>query len=765
MNIKKFREAEESIIDFNILMKLDYIDSTQSMEYLTQDKVTGEMADLPGFLETILLAQFDPKLPSKQKDVRMSTIFGTYGNKLDIMTWDDREAFQVKWKSWSETYHIILNSVNNSISKGGLSVLDASIARANVKEMRKLQLLIGAPLNHHILSLENHYTHYSPPSSFSDYNWSWVKDLADLMRSKKIVSSSDISWKLPIGTSQGLTLKSARDTPLWRAFSKVLLASYAYKSTTAEHLKIFKTEVNKLMQMNGYSDIAQHAMLGLRRQQIGFDKEEPFPVNESLTSSGLGTIKVTRKIQGRARAIFPFSETIKAWFKGIADSVKKHLFDVTDLCSTDPNVISRKLHVITALSIKHKLFKLDEDQQVEGWLPFYDLSAYDRSTHQGLNSLYNEFLSIFESEAWQKCKGMHDDAGILYPTVLERSSIYELELIEGRSTLSGQADVTVKNNIIHIIMICQSLATALDKDPIVIANALLYREGALKDSLIGMIHGDDAAIFMGTDPKIYEIFNATFTSLGVEAGAEDAPVYLKKVPHSKIVEKLLLDKNLNVHSSITGLIGSLVSDVDMYNKQYLGGMQPLLGSILKNRFGEYSISDIALHIVSLRDTYRLLLGQKEIASVTKLYDIMLDIYSAYHYKYYKEDVELDGIFKCLKSGAGYSSENLGPNPTLDKELQAYMLRVIETNTPQSTQLRAMVSKLYYAFGEEFLGEELQSIFALSNYDLEEEMVVHNVERLSREQTLELILKFQQWLLDSQGEAPSELTIKNMLSQY
>lgn len=238
----RFRDNISDVILFNRIMNIDMVGADETVEFIAGNKDIGELTSLPDFLESSLVAGFSPKPPSKEEDYRMRTLFGTLDKKGVKMSQDDSARFLLLWEDWSKKYNHIKSLMQKEYDQAvhdldlnpddGDLLCRKSVLYASLKEIVKLQLLIGAPLFHHVLSIDTHYVHSVPPDSFrtSSVDFSFVKELGSYMQSKSSYSSEQKDFKLPIGTSQGLTLKSARDTSMWRAFSKVILALYAARS-------------------------------------------------------------------------------------------------------------------------------------------------------------------------------------------------------------------------------------------------------------------------------------------------------------------------------------------------------------------------------------------------------------------------------------------------------------------------------------------------------------------------------------------------------
>lgn len=129
-----------------------------------------------------------------------------------------------------------------------------SLNAANLKEIKKRQLLVGSPLRHHNLSFGDHFVHAKTPSGFEARNWDWVDQAATAF--KRFTNLKRAShYTLPIGTSQGFTLKTESDGPVWRTVSKGLLSSLAKKTKSYADFQRACAEIDSLFTERGFSDI------------------------------------------------------------------------------------------------------------------------------------------------------------------------------------------------------------------------------------------------------------------------------------------------------------------------------------------------------------------------------------------------------------------------------------------------------------------------------------------------------------------------------
>lgn len=205
------------------------------------------------------------------------------------------------------------------------------------------------------------------------------------------------------------------------------------------------------------------------------------------------------------------------------------------------------------------------------WVCAYDLSAYDTSVCKFINDLYNNCMQTIIPDGVNRWADGHNQSGVLFldrvqgfdDDYMGREGTVLFDDIYGRSTLSGQADVTLKNNVIHFCLLSAFLKGffSLGDGEVRKMMSELIKKGeySLQTSeglryLILHLHGDDVFFYFSDDPDDYDSLASFFTRFGIKTGFESGPIYLKKVPHPENPNRLM----------------------------------NLAGSLLKNRLGEYS---------------------------------------------------------------------------------------------------------------------------------------------------------------------------------
>lgn len=560
-------------------------------------------------------------------------------------------------------------------------------ARMDNKESDGMQLLFGMPFTYNLL-MEGH--HYGHPEQ--DWLGSFITEevnnlmqcfsvFSDIEKKRYAVLSVD-EVKLPIGTSQGLLLKSSRDTPGYRGFSKLLLASIASQCDSQDELFSQLSKIGACFKSRGYYDPCKDAFLGLRRMHMKPGRPEPF----FSSSRDKEPSYYVQKTQGRSRAIFPFSEAIKYYYKRLADPLKKNLFSDGGCFSVDPKLISvgQKRMLDKFLSSPELCRRYEETGD---WVCAYDLSAYDTSVCKFINDLYNKCMQAIIPDGIRRWGDGHNRSGVLFldrvqgfdDDYMGREGVLMFDDIYGRSTLSGQADVTLKNNVIHFCLLSAFLKGFFSLNDeklrrmmielISKGECTLNASGKL-NHLVLHLHGDDVFFYFSDNPSDYDSLAAFFTRFGIKTGFESGPIYLKKVPHPENPSKLM----------------------------------NLAGSLLKNRLGEYSKPSLLMYLLGVIDNIQLEVYLKN-DRLTKLHldrnknelaicQVILDSLET--------DVdELRDIkrsFTLATSDMSFRSLEL-----LKRDCSVLLSRLIARNDPRSTKIRKSLSAEVYKTSRDAIG--------------------------------------------------------------
>lgn len=318
---------------------------------------------------------------------------------------------------------------------------------ANHKELSKRQVLVGSPTWHHGCSDGDHFNIKSDLAEDKHAILITLgSSLGNFIKSRFGGVQRSQTYTLPLTSSQGVILKSRRDSPQFRAVSKALQGRYAQLCNNESELLECIDRLNDLAEQRGYDRFFDCFFLGKRKQHAA--KDEPI-------DNGDDVMEVTKGIQGRVRGIFPPPEMFKVYYKPFSDGLKKFLFKDTAICSVDVNDIHTKhLHAIA-----NYIVNLSNNKGLAEGLShgFYDLSAYDRNTSSSLGAAYQIFCSIV-FDGWEEREKINfTNFKLLFPEHCAPHSGIMMQEIKYRSTLSGQPDVTVKNNICHLILLCESI--------------------------------------------------------------------------------------------------------------------------------------------------------------------------------------------------------------------------------------------------------------------------------------------------------------------
>lgn len=738
----KLKEAEDFVIWANSAFDRTSLDSSQS-DMITD--VPGwrdvDNVNIPEFLGRTIVSQYATQNPERMDDIINSTLYKEFkhGLKESGRSLDDLQ------RSFREVRDNHSNILKNTTSDTE-SILKRSIAYASLKELSKAQILVGAPIYHHNLVVEDHQKYDDIPHGFSSRNWDWVGNAALWFRSFTSLERSR-NFTLPIGTSQGMTLKSKSDTPQWRVYSKGLLSMLALRSETIAELYHKLDAVDGIFESKGYDGIAKHSFLGMRRQHT--NKVEPSTVSSHYHTQGYDTLLTTQGIQGRVRAIFPFSEALKVFYKPFADGLKKSLFHKTSICNVNMNHISDRLHLIASLSLKNNLINNLSDGSHE-WLPFYDLSEYDRTTHKGCYDIYITFLNKAFNNFSDIEGRPYEDCGIVFPCDLDEHTSFMINNNRQRSTLSGQSDVTVKNNIVHLLIASQAISEVLGNiSPLEVFKKLIDPSSFKKEGdIIGIMHGDDAAIFFSSNREDYVKYTEIVSDMGIKTGFEMGPIYLKKVPYWTKGDSTLLNmtpalvdklsKCNQIDDSYPKAVAS--SGQSGYNAEYLGYLQPVTGSLIRNRFGEYSVKMNELILASLSDTL-LLLDDSEEALYLSYWQTLFNF------------VDISNLDERLQSLISKDVRSL-KSVNFREQLMVVIRDKFESKTIKSATMRGYLDALFYKNAENISEEQLIEIYGNLMFDPSELTERIGIADMSNDELLDLILELQSYILDNEGECPT-----------
>lgn len=648
----------------------------------------------------------------------------------------------------------------NDWSPDGIDTYDRMSMALTNGEFDKRQVLFGVPFSYNMLMESFHSVHRELDvlDTVDATDLITLKKTGQLfcnyLRDKNITPLEPGNVRLPVGTSQGLLLKTRRDTPFFRGFSKFLLSLLASKCDSYDDLMNTIEKIGSPFSDRGFYNPYRDAFLGLRRMHMKSGKQEPLFRKKEL----IGHVK---KSQGRIRAIFPFSEALKFWYKRLADPVKKHLFTQEGCFSVDAKIILKSQ--LLTYNIAKRSESLLKYERTEGeWLPHYDLSAYDSSTSFYLNQIYNDIMRGLSGEYSRLWGDAHNDSGVLHLTEVnhfsENGKVGEylyLDDVNGRSTLSGQADVTLKNNVIHFVIVASFLVRRYSltdaQSSVLIRDLITKGQTTLDGQLIILhLHGDDVFFYFSDTSEDYIEFQRYATSLGIKTGAESGPVYLKKIPTKD-------------GSSLVGIPGSL----------------------FKNRLGEYAQKNWMTLALSLIDN--------ETSEKWDVLPVPNSIVLNRRNLFQKEK-------ECCRTVASWFnySESTGglvngSNVINDKlTLSQWMAELINYNQPKAVQIRGALKANLYKTGskqddaiaiikllesdaseedtEIMTNDEIADIFnsySLSSYSgdgKDDFNIINRVHGLSRTQLLKLAQSLQTMIIDGNGICPSNENISQIVDE-
>lgn len=712
-----------------------------------------KQSSLPGFLIKVLKMQFAPNPVSKSKDLLLMRL-----------TKDPSFA-----NEFLRHQHLIMGDILarfNDLNEGASSVragnVSSMLANASLAELSKQQLLSSAPLFGHNLAAGGHPVHASIPDSY-DMTDDFAFKCGELFRSIFSTVRKD-KFTVPALTSQGMLLKTARDTPQWRVYAKALQSALATKITSRKQFDDVCDQLDEVFRTYGYDGITRDFYLGMRRQ--GTRKDEPVSSRYDFDTNRDYDIGGTHGVQGRSRGIFPPTELLKIYFKPFAEGIKTDLFKSGTFTAVNLPFISNKVHILAGLTQMYDLYT------EEGELTcFYDLSAMDTTTHEGFMNSYLAF-----------CRGVFPDfdavegdtvkfSRLHFPATIWSDEFF-VQDIKGRSTLSGQPDVTTKNNICHLLAMAWCLGHALDIDKLAVFRCLLTGENVsgIDFPIIGHVHGDDTMLYAGPDKATYDKYFMKLNELGFVTSFEKAPIFLKKTVcvddvscssddasayygwYQELLQSLgRIKSDPSVGEELTELLNDKVIAVlggrpmvEDYNYNFNGGMRPIVGSLVKNRYGEYAISEPILLLMGLSDT-ACLLGNHAMDEVKAYWHLLA--HGAL------DDVSDLPLWESLRSLDPSSLFEALASTDVRNDIRHAVVEIAESSVTKALSIRNALERLFYTQGEIIDDNVIDTVFGSLFIDPDTQMDTFDLRDLSVSQLTELIISLQHFILDTNGKAP------------
>jgi hypothetical protein len=680
----------------------------------------AETVKLPDFIRRLIRAPFKDALKEINNDVVLKADYIADGAIIEAF---DNVLSEVR----KHHKNVLINSEASLISKGKSAM--------TLRELQKGQLLVGCPKLHSPLALGGHFVHASVPSGFSSYDWSWVSEAGRFFK-KHTHCERKHDFTLPLATSQGLLLKGEKETLQVRTFAKALLSSLALDLKTMKNYLSWVSEADQLFAKRGYVSPASAFFIGIRRQQA----RKAEPVCDRYSGELIGE---SSAYQGRIRPICPSPEMIKVLLKSISEGLKKALFEHTESCSVDISKIRNTLWEITDLTLQHGLFSQEEEDlygkmQVNKWLTFYDLGQFDTTQHEGFfTQVYVPFLRNAFDNFDDIEYPMTYFSDLLFPVSTHGDEILR-QRVEARSTMSGQPDVTVKNNVVHLIAMSQAIGVITKRKPLDVFKDII--EGK---TIKTKIHGDDTMLYFSDNPKDYLEYKRVMESFGLKIDFELGPVYLKKT----IPEQFSCD-GTKFYNKFKEIVSNKESDEEFSTILYGQSktLAPIVGSILKNRFGEYSTPSTLLLKISLLDTSLLLEGEplwNELISL--LWDLLWNIFG-------KSELVLEHHDTVAEAKVSDGSAQV-----LREQIVKGVLELTKGNSLIAVQAREYLERLFYTnFQNEALmsSEEMIGIYGSLEYNPSTEAASFGIQEMSMQQKSRLVLVIQDELIKSDGRWPS-----------
>lgn len=697
---------------------------------------------LPSYLARSIRSQYMTKKNAGEKDVLLSTLLkdpsvaAEYFVQLDIIMKD-------LTAEWSETITLGLGDGN---------FFKYMAASSNLSEITKQQLLISAPVLGHPLSGGGHFVHESPPGGFSipdDVSYVLGKWFAE-----KFNTLRKLEFTVPASTSQGLILKSRQDSPQWRVYSKALMAELAMRAKSRKDFESYAAALNLPFEERGFHGPAKDFYLGMRKQAAR--KGEIVGSLRSYDLTGDYAAQETVAVQGRLRGIFPPSEFSKIFFKPFAEGIKYDLFKKAACTFVDLSYISSKLHFIAYRTYFDNL--LADDGTL---LCFYDLDKMDTTTHGGFFSIYHQFCrGVFPD--FDNVEGdMMKDSGILFPPSIYTEDIY-YQQVDGRSTLSGQPDVTTKNNVCHLLAMSYCMGKVIDQDFEEVFKILCDGSAPLKNGIIPVLHlhGDDTMMYFSPRKEDYLSYYAILAEQGFETSCEKSPAFLKKtlcsfeVPmvdassdaviskQNEILRIKVSDKSADVSSILEDIFSSygVAPTTSDYNKKYVGYMNPIVGSLVRNRCGEYEVKDVHLLLMALSDTSKMM----DAIAPRIVKDYWHLIFKTVRHEYDLSLVQTDNAVDFF---------SLIQREDVNELVRTKLIELATESITKADIIKKTLEKMFYSGGEDLHDEFLQTIFGslfVTNIQMSESFDLRSI---TTPQLIDMIQQYQRNLIDTSGICP------------
>lgn len=609
-----------------------------------QETVDTIKANVPSYISKIVRSPFDSRPEALNNDItyflyrdsserpNIAGLIGSFYRNFIEQSYAEIYAYS----SLADFSLVYTASQRTNDTATCLNIYRSMVSATSLSELRKGQALVGSPTLHAPVTKVGHPVYRSIPESFFLFDWSNCSALGALVASQTNMKRAD-KFTLPLTTSQGIMLKGVSETVEQRVRAKALLSAIALKCKSLTELNIAMALVGEAFIEKGYLDLSRSFYVGMRKQAAR--KEEPIQDRDG------NVVGFSNALQGRVRAIFPSTEDKKVMLKPLADGVKKALFNCTEGFSVDARIIARDSIVCGALTLAFGLVDIVEEnlapdgiksqfEDLTFCMPktFYDLSAFDTTQHAGLNDLvYIEFLKGCFPDIDEREETMCSIADLLFP-LSPLSEDLLLQSVNGWSTMSGQPDVTIKNNIIHFMVMVKSIKVAIDlgfdnecslffKSEKIseerIVRAILHQN----DFIVSKVHGDDTVLCFSPHLIDQENYLIALESTGLRFGFEYGFSYLKKMPNEAFIERAVSLINSSISNSesmnLKGWISLLnklradasrsLSDFEIpqiFNSPY-APMTPVVGSLMKNRFGEYPNEFVGSFLIGLIDVISL----------------------------------------------------------------------------------------------------------------------------------------------------------------
>lgn len=521
---------------------------------------------------------------------------------------------------------------------------------------------------------------------------------------RKIGATRKQKLTLQRTTSPGLVFQVRRSTMYWK-FMRNLIGAYTIAKRKLDAAWYYRVQrvMNMVFLSRGFSPLSDVMLQGCRHQC----RRKPSPIQTAncVDPSDIKVLAWERYVQGKNRPIHMiniFTKTHHKYAAGITSAITHE----SNVWATVPEKRDVNTAKITQLA-ENAGMRLDT-----GETPCAsDLEAYDTNQSWEMYQFYWRVLDATIGDVRNK-----EHAGavaqcpvIFAPTWGRKTAIYAFHQAGGFET-SGQVHVTPKNCVINFSARVWSIKKAYE-DVLGIKYSyedIINRFDKHIDDWYIEILGDDHAEFFSSNMELVLYADKLMNSLGLKRGYEKVVTFLKLQAYSISGKK----------NFITG-------------RENTAG--PNIGSYNKNVFSERPKKDWCVILAG-------------IASKSAMID----------FSKYPRTKELWN--HILSKSPVKRVDDL---PAAWSDIQSMLVEYAKSAASNAAELNDLYNRMLIVDG--YTEEELEEVFGSLTFDPEEEASNNGIGDLSEKQMLVLSAALQAWILDNDGECPSQNLVESMIA--